>query len=108
MDYLGTWNRLQNCTKAAPVSKFFSSPGDQRSKFICKTAPNPCCGSPPVYQDLSTLHDWPVKNAIVDLPIRVKENSKHSSGNSLSLLRAQNKDLGISSQTILTRVKLRL
>ena len=73
-----------------------------------KQRQNPFCGSPPVYQDLSTLHDWPVKNAIVDLPIRVKENSKHSSGNSLSLLRAQNKDLGISSQTILTRVKLRL
>ena len=27
---------------------------------------NPCCGSPQVYQDLSTLHDLPVKNAIVD------------------------------------------
>ena len=38
---------------------------------------------PPVYQDLSTRNDWPVKNAIVDLPIRMKGNSKHTSGNSL-------------------------
>ena len=27
---------------------------------------NPSCGSPQVYQDLSTLHSLPVKNAIVD------------------------------------------
>ena len=74
--------------------------------LFAKQRRNPCSGFPPGYQDLSTLHDWPVKNAVVDLPIRVKGNSKHSSGNSLSLLRAQNKDLGISSQTILTRVKL--
>ena len=33
-------------------------------------------GPPPVYQDLSTRHDWPVKKAIVDLPIRMKGNSK--------------------------------
>ena len=26
-----------------------------------------------MYQDLSTRHDWPVKKAIVDLPIRIKE-----------------------------------
>ena len=35
-----------------------------------KQCRNPCLGSPPVYQDLSARHDWPVKNAIVDLPIR--------------------------------------
>ena len=29
-----------------------------------------------MYQDLSTRHDWPVKKAIVDLPVRLKENSK--------------------------------
>ena len=39
-----------------------------------------------MYQDFSTCHDWPVKNAIVDLPIRMKVNSKHRSCNSLSLL----------------------
>ena len=40
---------------------------------------NPCSGFPPVYQDLSRHHDWPVKKAIVDLPIRLKGNSKHTS-----------------------------
>ena len=85
---------------------FFPLLGISVVSLSAKQCQNPCCGSPPVYQDLSTFHVWPVKNAIVDWPIRVKGNSKHSSGNSLSLLRAQNKDLGISSQTILTRVKL--
>ena len=87
---------------------FFPLLGISVVSLSAKQRRNPCCGSPPVCQDLSMRHDWPVKNAIVDLPIRVKGNSKHSSGNSLSLLRAQNKDLGISLQTILTRVKLRL
>ena len=46
-----------------------------------------------MYQDLSTCHDWPVKNVIVDLPIKMKGNSKRSSCNSLSPLGVQNKDL---------------
>ena len=41
-----------------------------------------------MYQDLSTQHDWPVKKAIVNLPIRLKGNSKRISGN---CLRAKNK-----------------
>ena len=65
---------------------------------------NPCSRPPHVYQDLSTRHDWPVKKAIVDLPIRLKG----SSGNSLSPLGAKNKDIGAASQTLLTEVKLRL
>ena len=69
---------------------------------------NPCSGSPPVYQDLSTRHDWPDIKAIVDLPMRLKRNSKRTSGNSLNPLRAQNKDIGAVSQTLLTEVKLRL
>ena len=36
---------------------------------------NPFFCSPPVYQGLSMGHDWPVKNAIVDLPIRLKMHS---------------------------------
>ena len=32
-------------------------------------------------QDLSTPHDWSVKKAIVELPIRMKENSRRASGN---------------------------
>ena len=39
-----------------------------------------------MYQDLSERHDWPVKKAIVRLPIRLKGNSERISGNSLSPL----------------------
>ena len=46
-----------------------------------------------MYPDLSTRHDWPVKNDIVNLPIREKRNLKRISGNSLRPLRAQNKDI---------------
>ena len=46
--------------------------------------------------------------SIIDLPIRLKGNSKRISGNSLSPLGAQNKDLGATSQTLLNGVKLRL
>ena len=59
---------------------------------------NPSSGPPPVYQDLSTRHDWPVANALVDLLIRLKGNSKRISGNSLNLLGAQNMDLAAASK----------
>ena len=52
-----------------------------------------------MYQDLSTRPEWPVKKAIVDLPIRMKRNTKRISSDSLSLLGAQNKDIGTVSQT---------
>ena len=45
-------------------------------------------------------HDWPFKKATVDLPIRLKGNSKCSSGNSLSSLGAQNRDLVAVSQSL--------
>ena len=61
-----------------------------------------------MYQDLSTRHDWLVKNAIVDLPIRLKGNSKRISGNSLSPLGTQNSDIAAAWQTLVTEVKLRL
>jgi len=44
----------------------------------------------------------------VDLPIKVKGNSKCSSSNLFSPLGAQNKDIGAALQTLLTEVKLRL
>ena len=54
-----------------------------------------------MYQDLSKRHDWPVKKAMVHLPISLKGNSEPISGNSLSSfggggggLGGQNKDLG--------------
>ena len=61
-----------------------------------------------MYPDLSVLHDWSVKNAIVDLPIKLKENLKRTSGNSLSPLGAQNKDIGAASRTLLAGLRLRL
>ena len=70
-----------------------------------------CSRFPPVYNDLSARHDWPVKNAIVDLPIRMKGNSKRTYDNSFSPLGAQNKNLVTALkvlQTVLTKVKLRL
>ena len=55
----------QACTKKMDLNFRLSLSVKQHS--------NPCSGSPPaVYQDLSTHHDWPVKNAIVDLPIRLQ------------------------------------
>ena len=44
----------------------------------------------------------------VDLPIKVKGNSKCSSSNSFSPLGAQNKGIGAASQTLLTEAKLHL
>ena len=44
---------------------------------LCRLSPfakqhrNPCSGPPALYQDLSKRHDWPMKNAIVDLPNKV-------------------------------------
>ena len=38
---------------------------------------NPCSGPPPVYKDLNTYHDLP----LVDLPTRLRGNSKLTSGN---------------------------
>ena len=46
--------------------------------------------------------------AIVSSPIRLKGNSKRISGNSLSPGRAENRDIGAASKTLLTGVRLRL
>ena len=65
-----------------------------------------------MYQDLSIHHDWPVKKAIVNLPIKLKENSKCTFGNLLSLLGAKKKYVCTALQTlnvhVLTGVKLSL
>ena len=52
--------------------------------------------------------DCLVKKAIIDFPIKMKGNLKCTSGNSLSPLRAQNKDVGTVWQRLLTTVKLLL
>ena len=65
-----------------------------------------CSGCPLVYQDLKTCHDWPFKKDIVDLPIRMKENLKHTFGKFVEFVGGQNKDIDAASQTFLTEVKL--
>ena len=50
----------------------------------------------------------PFEKAIVDLPIKKKGTFKRTSGNSLSPLGGQHKDINAASQTILMEVKLRL
>ena len=63
------FNRLSNC--------LFLSLRHRRNqtlvKSVCETAPEPCSGSPSVYQGLSTRHDWPDIKAIVDLRMRWRE-----------------------------------
>ena len=60
-----------------------------------------------VYPDLSTHNDWPVEKGLCFVcRDRQKGNSNHTSGNSLSPLGVQNKDLCAALQTVLIRVKL--
>ena len=73
-----------------------------------KQRQNPCPGPKLEYQDLSTCHNEFVKKAIADFPTKMKGNSKRTSGYLLSPLWAKNKDIGTASQTLLTKVKLRL
>ena len=64
-----------------------------------------CSGPPPVYQDLSTCHDWAVfTKAIVDLPIKLKGNSKCTSVDLLKPLGAQSKDLQSGTKVVDTLV----
>ena len=58
-----------------------------------KQCQNPCSRSQPVHQDLSTNRDWPVKNSIANLPVRLKGNLRHISRNSFGPWE-QNKDIG--------------
>ena len=83
---------------------FFAPCATDGSKLLIKsiygTAPKSLFWAPPVYQDLSMYHDWPVKNAIVDLPVGLKGNTKSISGNLLRLLGAPNKDTRTDLQTV--------
>ena len=96
------WHSECNCKETPNPIMFY--PASRRNIAEILVLPPP----PPVYQNLRTRHDWPLKKAIVDLPIRLKGNSKRTSGNSLSLLGSQKTDLDPTSQTLLTEVKLRL
>ena len=51
---------------------------------------NPWSGLSTVYQNLRTRYDWRIKNAMVDLPIKMKGTGlKRSPGKSLSLVGVQ-------------------
>ena len=51
----GHQNRLQ-CNGVPSFLSYFKTPSIDPKSF--------CSGSPPVYQDLSTPHDWPVKKPL--------------------------------------------
>ena len=56
--------------------------------------PKSLLGPPLLYQNLSTCHDWPAKEAIVDLLIKMKEFEKHlgnnnNNNNNLLLIRCK-------------------
>ena len=53
-------------------------------------------------------NDCLVKKHFINFPIKMKGNSKCTSGNWLSPLRAQNKDIGTALQRLLTKAKLLL
>ena len=52
------------------------------SVSVCQSGP------PAVSQNLSVPHGWPVKKVMIDLLVRLKGNSKHTSSNLSSLLGA--------------------
>ena len=60
----------------------------------------PCSGPPPVDQDLSTCHDWPVKKPLSIYQSGLTANPKRMSGNSSTPLGAQNKDIGAASSSL--------
>ena len=53
-------------------------------------------------------YDWPVKNAIVNLPIKLKGNLNCISSNLFSSLGNQNKGIGTAFQMLLTGIRLPL
>ena len=65
------------------IMNFWLSPSAKKRQ-------NPCSRPLPVYQDLSTHNDWPVKKAIVNLPVRLKGNLKFILDKSFRLLGAKN------------------
>ena len=59
---------------------------------------------PPVYQDLSTFHNWPVKKSRCRFASHVERKFETH----WNLLEVQNKDLVAASPTLITRVRFRL
>ena len=61
-----------------------------------------------VLKSLFTYYDRPVKTDFANFPISLKAILKPTSGNLLSLLGAQNKNLSTALQRLLIKVKLHL
>ena len=106
-----TWPEVAHGAVTKSSSLVFIKPAPETDQYFwlsltVKQHWNPCSGSTPVYQDLSTRHNWSIIKAIVDLPIRLQTNLKHTSGNLLRQLGARNKDVVAVLQTLLTRVRL--
>ena len=59
-----------------------------------------------MYQDLSTHHNWPVKKAVVNLPVRFKKIRNELPLIIVESIGGQNKDIGTTLQILLTRVRL--
>ena len=78
-------------------------------KSVCKTVPKSLFRAPTGIhdKDLSACHDWPVKEAMVNLPIKTNGNLKHTTG-SLSPLGAESRDIHTASQMLLTEVYVHL
>jgi len=68
--------KLSNLNSNLALTLGYLNPALNNSALIKKVPKSLFYGPPPVCQDLSTRHDWSVKNALVDLPISLKENSK--------------------------------
>ena len=60
-------------------------------------------GPPPVYPDLSTRNDWLVKNAIVDFPVSMEENSKLTSCDFVESIRGTERGSRRSSADVTSR-----
>ena len=112
VDYRPNWTPLSPVT-ITNTTVFYNGSlrADEINLWLAPSAKqrrNPCSGLPAVYPDMSTRHDWPVKKGLCFVlswsPIKLKGNSKRTSGNSLSPLGVQNKDLCAASQTVLIRV----
>lgn len=85
----------QNCLPKTKTRHLENEKGVFQS-FCCKAMQYPLffngqCWSP----DLR--YDWRIKKATVDLPITLKENLQRTSGNLLTLLGAQNRDIRAAS-----------
>lgn len=66
---------------------------------VCEPEPK----SLTVYQDLSMPNDWPVKEAIVNFPIRLKGNAKRTFGKYVDSVGDPDDGVGVGDPDDVTR-----